>query len=237
MTIHDILRNAPDLTSSEKLILSILSSHAGRKGACWPAQGTIASEAGLCRKTVWTALKRLEALGLVKSENRKRPDGGETSKVYKLRSVNTTPLCKNYTPPCVSIAHPPVYPLHTEKKSIKRKKEETTTTPPLPKFPSFKALREKNFSSKGRGPQSPLQSPARWPLQPKSFASKRSIPPRLSRGMASAKTSPKSLDCRPKRRRDWRKSTALLVFSRSRASRKVKGTPRDGPARPWKAAG
>ena len=130
MNIHDILRSTPDLLPSEKLILSILSSHAGRKGSCWPAQGTIAREAGLTRKTVWTALKRLEGLGLVKSEHRTRPDGGETSKVYSMREVTTPPLCKKYSPPCVTITHPPVKWLHTMKrKEVKTKKEETTTSP------------------------------------------------------------------------------------------------------------
>ena len=131
MTIHEILRSTPDLLPSEKLVLSIVASHAGRKGSCWPAQGTIAREAGLCRKTVWTALRRLESIGLIESEHRKRQDGGETSKAYSLRQVTTPPMCKKYTPPCVTITQAPVKPLHTEKKNKKTKKEETTTAEKL----------------------------------------------------------------------------------------------------------
>ena len=131
MNVHEILRATPDLSPSEKLILSILASHSGRKGACWPAQGTIAREAGLSRKTVWTALKRLESGGLVKSEARKRPDGGETSKVYRICEVSAPPLCNGYTPPCEIVTHPPVKLLHTlKRKKVKTKKEETTTSLP-----------------------------------------------------------------------------------------------------------
>ena len=144
MTIHDILRSTPDLSPSEKLILSILASHSGRKGACWPAQGTIAKEAGLTRKTVWTALKRLESLGLVKSEHRTRQDGGETSKVYRICEVSAPPLCNGYTPPCEIVTH------HEKKryKNKKRRKNNNSTPgwfpdPPAQNLTSRKAFRQR----------------------------------------------------------------------------------------------
>ena len=170
MNIHEILRATPDLLPSEKLILSILVSHAGRKGACWPAQGTIAREAGLTRKTVWTALKRLESGGLVKSEARKRPEGGKTSKVYKICVVTTPPMCNRYTTPCETVTQPHGKILHTlKRKKVKTKKEEETTTslpqavsrpPQPPPSPAEKLCVEKQGTPATSSKSGPRTTPA-----------------------------------------------------------------------------
>lgn len=59
------IRNAKGLTSSEKLVLCIVLSHADRDGLAFPKHETIAEESGLSRGTVLSTMHRLAGLGLV----------------------------------------------------------------------------------------------------------------------------------------------------------------------------
>lgn len=75
----------PDLTPTQKLTLVALADNASDDGTCWPSQRTLANKTGLSERTVRTALKALEARGLLSRRPRLRNDGkGRTSDLYKL---------------------------------------------------------------------------------------------------------------------------------------------------------
>ena len=68
----------------EQLILYVLAGYADMNWESWPSQGRIGDETGYSRQTVNKILGNLEAKGLVKSDQRMRKDGGQSSKLYKL---------------------------------------------------------------------------------------------------------------------------------------------------------
>lgn len=68
----------------EQLILYVLAGYADMNWESWPSQGRIGDETGYSRQTVNKILGNLEAKGLVKSGQRMRKDGGQSSKLYKL---------------------------------------------------------------------------------------------------------------------------------------------------------
>lgn len=111
-------------------------------GAAWPSMATIASETGMSRRRVITAVKQLEKLGLLRVEPRYHESGGKTSHHYML--VNVEPLTPPQTPvdppstpteapPCESGAHthvhddhiPCVPGAHEEYESNKTKKKDS----------------------------------------------------------------------------------------------------------------
>ncbi len=56
------------LSASSKMVLQALQYHTGKNGYCWPSYDTIANEIGLSRKTIITAVKKLEFYGYVYKE-------------------------------------------------------------------------------------------------------------------------------------------------------------------------
>lgn len=72
------------ITSSEKLVLLALANFANEKMECWPSQERIAADTELSERTVWAALNKLEALGMLTRERRKRPDGTRSTDKFTL---------------------------------------------------------------------------------------------------------------------------------------------------------
>jgi hypothetical protein len=67
-------------------LLCLLGTYtsAKKRGLCWPALDTLAAEMGVTRTAVIKGLHRLEALGYIEIRKRKRPDGGDTSNMYRV---------------------------------------------------------------------------------------------------------------------------------------------------------
>ena len=62
-----------------------LSDRANKNGECWPAIPTIASDLKLSQSTVRRALQDLRKSGLLKTQQRDREQGGNSSLLYTLR--------------------------------------------------------------------------------------------------------------------------------------------------------
>ena len=61
-----------------------LSDRAGKKNTCWPSIPTIAKEMKLLESTTRRALNDLRKAGLIKTEQRYRENGGNSSLLYLL---------------------------------------------------------------------------------------------------------------------------------------------------------
>lgn len=70
--------------ASEKLVLLALANYANEKMVCWPSQDTLAEDTELSERTVWSALKNLEAKEVIARQPRKRADGTRASDVFTL---------------------------------------------------------------------------------------------------------------------------------------------------------
>lgn len=73
---------APD--AGLKSVLFVIDNFNGAKDHCWPSMGTIASCASMAESTCREALSRLVNEGVVVVQNRKRPDGSQTSNSYRI---------------------------------------------------------------------------------------------------------------------------------------------------------
>jgi DNA-binding MarR family transcriptional regulator len=83
------------ISSSEKLVLLALANFANDKMECWPSQERIAADTELSERTVWAALNRLEALGLLSRERRNRADGTRSTDRFTLHfslTIKSEPL-------------------------------------------------------------------------------------------------------------------------------------------------
>ena len=72
------------LTASERHVLLELCNGANRFGRLFPAHETIARNVGCSRATVIRAMARLEALGWVTKERRRRRDGTRSSDMLRV---------------------------------------------------------------------------------------------------------------------------------------------------------
>ena len=70
------------LTPLQCRLLGLIGSYLGKDHRAWPSQSTLAGQLGVSRKAVNEGIKALVTYGYVKSERRRREDGGETSSVY-----------------------------------------------------------------------------------------------------------------------------------------------------------
>lgn len=66
-------------------VYQYLHDRANKKGECWPAIPTIASELKLSESTVRRALRDLRGAGLITSEQRYRPSGAKSSLCFTLK--------------------------------------------------------------------------------------------------------------------------------------------------------
>ena len=62
-----------------------LHDRANKKGICWPAIPTIATELKLSQSTIRRALHDLRDAGLITTVQRYRENGGKSSLCYKLK--------------------------------------------------------------------------------------------------------------------------------------------------------
>jgi hypothetical protein len=93
--------DADVLDPTARHVLVVVATHANRSGRAWPSMTAVAAETGLCRKTVWSALTRIETAGLIKVIHRP----GATSQICFPHLCNPDPylcnsrpdLCKRYT--------------------------------------------------------------------------------------------------------------------------------------------
>lgn len=76
---------------STKLVLLKLADSANDDGVCWPSQRTLARECGLTERSIRYKLGKLVNLGLLKIEERRRPDGSKASNLYYLATGNELP--------------------------------------------------------------------------------------------------------------------------------------------------
>lgn len=77
------------ISGRAKLIYMCLNSRVSRTGQAFPSQAKMAKESGMSVTSVKQALQELKALGVVRSEVRRREDGGQTSNIYHLSSMPT----------------------------------------------------------------------------------------------------------------------------------------------------
>jgi len=87
--------------ASEKLVLLALANYANEKMVCWPSQDTLAGDTELSERTVWTALKNLEAKQVIARQPRKRADGTRASDVFTLlfpAHMRAEPVAKSAKP-------------------------------------------------------------------------------------------------------------------------------------------
>lgn len=95
------------LTPLQCRLLGLIGSYLGKDHRAWPSQSTLAGQLGVSRKAVNEGIKALVAYGYVKSERRRRDDGGETSSVYfvvmdpqdRVGMEGYTPCNATVTPP------------------------------------------------------------------------------------------------------------------------------------------
>lgn len=72
------------LKPADKMILTVLNSHLGDNGRCWPRLETIAYEASMSRTTVLRRIESLKEIGVVATRPMRRADGGNSSLAYVL---------------------------------------------------------------------------------------------------------------------------------------------------------
>jgi biotin operon repressor len=98
MSLRRILKALDlDLTTSEKMILVLLSDNANDEtGECWPSQKYLANRAGMSRQNVNLIINRLREKGHISFEQRKG-EKGQRSNMYRILTVSndTTPPVKS----------------------------------------------------------------------------------------------------------------------------------------------
>jgi hypothetical protein len=95
------------LTPLQCRLLGLIGSYLGKDHTAWPSQSTLANDLGVSRKAVNEGIRALVTYGYVRTQARKREDGGQTSSVYfvvmdpKEREANAgdTPCNAEVTPP------------------------------------------------------------------------------------------------------------------------------------------
>jgi biotin operon repressor len=98
MSLRRILKALDlDLTTSEKMILVLLSDNANDEtGECWPSQKYLANRAGMSRQNVNLIINKLREKGHISFEQRKG-ERGQRSNMYRILTVSndTTPPVKS----------------------------------------------------------------------------------------------------------------------------------------------
>ena len=82
--VRTLPRRGIHLAPRDRFVLYALADFADDRGEAWPSHKTITEWTGYARATVVEALASLEAEGLITAKQRRRDDGGMTSKVYRI---------------------------------------------------------------------------------------------------------------------------------------------------------
>jgi len=126
MSLRRILKALDlDLTTSEKMILVLLSDNANDEtGECWPSQKYLAKRAGMSRQNVNLIINKLREKGHISFERRKG-ENGQRSNIYRILTCQMTrhPLSTQMTPPVnsddtESVIEPVIESLHIANNSI-----------------------------------------------------------------------------------------------------------------------
>lgn len=75
-------------SAAGKVVLLCLANYADEEGKCWPSQETIAAETELSERSVREWLQKLEEVGLLSREKRRRDDGYRASDLIRLAFKN-----------------------------------------------------------------------------------------------------------------------------------------------------
>jgi hypothetical protein len=67
-----------------KLVLMALADTANDDGTCWPSKRTVAAKTGISERSVRDNIVRLAASGFIRTEQRTRENGSQTSNLYIL---------------------------------------------------------------------------------------------------------------------------------------------------------
>lgn len=92
MSLRRILKALDlDLTTSEKMILVLLSDNANDEtGECWPSQKYLANRAGMSRQNVNLIINKLREKGHISFEQRKG-ENGQRSNMYRILTLSNEP--------------------------------------------------------------------------------------------------------------------------------------------------
>ena len=115
MSLRRILKALDlDLTTSEKMILVLLSDNANDEtGECWPSQKYLANRAGMSRQNVNLIINKLREKGHISFEHRKG-ENGQRSNMYRILTVSN-----EMTPPVKSVdTESVIESIHTASNSI-----------------------------------------------------------------------------------------------------------------------
>lgn len=80
-----VAKRGKGLSAKANSVLRVLADRADTKGRCFPSQETLAEDCGLSPRSVFTALKELEATGWIIRARRQRKDGSRTSDLITIR--------------------------------------------------------------------------------------------------------------------------------------------------------
>lgn len=101
-----------NLSPNAKVLYALLWDYAARATQqAWPSRRTLAADLGRSVDRVDVAVKELVAFGALRVEARARPDGGQTSNLYRLLSLDPlradtpTPLRADTAPPSALTRH------------------------------------------------------------------------------------------------------------------------------------
>jgi len=76
-----------DLPSRAVTVFMYLSNRANKSKTCFPSVKRISADLHISKSTVFRALNDLEAVGLIKREERWRDNGARSSSLYILKGV------------------------------------------------------------------------------------------------------------------------------------------------------
>jgi hypothetical protein len=96
------------LPHMEKIVLLSLAERSNEHFECWPSMKTIADDCGMCRKSVFNSIAKLQEKGMLSVESRVTSHG-KSSNIYTMSmTINADKT------PCVRRTHPDVTLLHIE---------------------------------------------------------------------------------------------------------------------------
>lgn len=88
-TVPNWMLCADDVSAHMVLVYAALGTWTDREGTAWPSVAKIATRAKMSERSARTALRDLEAMGLVETIRRGLQTGGQTSNLYRLHTTAT----------------------------------------------------------------------------------------------------------------------------------------------------
>jgi predicted transcriptional regulator len=96
----------------DKMVLLNLADRANENFECWPSMQTIADDCGLCRKSVFNSIVKLEQNKMIFVE-RRTTSHGKSSNIYTISMTR-----KQTKRACVRDTHQVVHHIHIEPNSL-----------------------------------------------------------------------------------------------------------------------